>query len=95
MVENPGSRKPGSEDVWVERAFVCLGVLRVTAEICATPDSGCLITHERKNETMAPLPSQLEGKKDGIMKLVLKRKLCTPLGAFVHLGGSSWRFPLI
>lgn len=87
--ENPGSRKPGSEDVWVERAFVCLGVLRATAKICATPDRGCPITHERKNETMLPLPSQLERKKDKSTTLILKRKLCTLLCALVSFSDCS------
>lgn len=56
MEENPGSRKPRNEDVWVEPAFVCLGALGVKPKLCATPESGSPITHESKNKTMLPIP---------------------------------------
>lgn len=69
MEEHPGRRKP--RHVWVERAFVCLGVLGVKAKLCATPDSGCPLLIKRKNETMLlPIPSSLERMKDRSVKLL-------------------------
>lgn len=83
--ENPGSRKPHSE-VWAEHAFVRVGAHGVKPKLCATPDSGSLITHEDKNNSAFPTVAR---KKDRKNDRSTKFLLYTPHCAFAPFADGS------